>query len=289
MNLKDIAPRPWAFPATSTSSRLFKSWRNRTPTTLRQKKPPYLPKQRPRRCLPAAGRPPVLLSLRAKTAPPVWFCRFARQARKSLMQFICMRLYFTGIFPQLFSARAAAHPPGCRCATQAHPNAPQARQAARAGGSEDIPLSFKKRPVLFRRSAAVVRFEQAGNVTPNGQGIAVPAARGCAGPLVDAHGPGERVLLELVSGWKGDIAAGCPQAFTRCSCPKAPPARPAGWPRSGCAGRNAAAGRLRLQHRLGLRAQEASAPPRCRLHHDARQAVFYNISYCSRARCGPVR
>ena len=39
-------------------------------------------------------------------------------------------------------------------------------------------------------------------------------------------------------------------------------------------GRNAAAGRLRLQHRLGLRAQGSQRAAAHRLHHDARQAVF---------------
>ena len=60
---------------------------------------------------------------------------------------------------------------------RAHPGALAAGAAGgRAGGGGDIPALFQKAAGAFRSGAAVVRFEQAGNVHPERTGHAVPAA-----------------------------------------------------------------------------------------------------------------
>ena len=197
------------------------------------------------------------------------------------MQFICMRLFVPcgNYFSRSFSSSARSFAissgmPMCCGHTRAH--LPQARQAA-GRAMAGISRLFQKAVGAFRRGAAVVRFEQAGDIHPNGQGMQYRQ------PVQGMRWARLSMRTARVSAFCSDFVSGLEgrhrgkvvrKLFLAAHARKHHQhARQAGREADG-PGRNAAAGRLRLQHRLGLRAQGSQRAAAHRLHHDARQAVF---------------
>ena len=272
MNIKDIA-QTVGFSSDINFIRVFKKLENRTPTTPGGKAAPT-----PAKAAASAlffywrGRAPGLF---AGKNGPAWPFLALHGKRKSLMQFILHEAFcaLRGIiFPAAFSSSARSF-----AISSGMPIFAAGAAGGRAGGGGDIPAFFQKAAGAFCRGAAVVRFEQAGNVHPERTGHAVPAARAgdALGPLVDAHGPGERVLLGLCQRLEGRHRGKVVRKLFLAAHARKhhQHARQAGREADG-PGRNAAAGRLRLQHRLGLRAQGSQRAAAHGLHHDARQAVF---------------